>query len=79
MHPVYLLAFGTLVAVAAFGYWNYVSTREHQKSGGHTTGIGGPNDPMAGSTPNMRDPDEMRAALDAANARREGPTAGAHS
>ncbi len=72
MHPIYLLAFGTLAAVAAFGIWNYVSTRRHQETGGHTSGLGGPNDPMAGAAPKMRDPDEMRAALDAANARDDG-------
>jgi hypothetical protein len=64
MHPVYILALFTLVAVFAFGIWNYASVRQRQKTGGHTTGIGGPNDPMAGTTENMRDPDEMRAALD---------------
>lgn len=66
MHPIYLLAFGTLAAVAAFGFWNYASTRRQQTTGGNTDGVGGPNDPMAGAAPNMRDPDEMRASMDAA-------------
>ncbi len=72
MHPIYILAFGTIAAAAAFGIWNYVSTRRHQQTGGNTEGLGGPNDPMAGAAPRMRDPDEMRSALDAAAARTDG-------
>jgi hypothetical protein len=47
MHPLTLLAFGTFILVLAFLVWNLLSVRRHQKTGGNTTGIGGPNDPMA--------------------------------
>ena len=66
MHPVYILALVTLLAVFAFGVWNYMSTRQHQKTGGNTTGIGGPNDPLSGAGADVRHPDQMRASLDAA-------------
>ena len=52
----------------AFLVWNRVSTRRHQETGGNTTGLGGPNDPLAGAAEGMRHPDEMRADLDAAAA-----------
>ena len=55
MHPIYILAFGTIIAAAAFGYWNYISTKRHQETGGHTSGVGGPNDPMAGAAPKSSD------------------------
>ena len=71
---LYALAFVTFGLVAAFLWWNYKSTKEHQRTGGNTDGIGGPNDPMAGSNYKIRDPDVLRASLDAANARREGRT-----
>lgn len=45
--------------------WNKVSTTRHQK--GETTGVGGLNDPMSGTTKGMRNPEEMRGALDAAS------------
>lgn len=50
MHPVYILAFVTFILVIAFLVWNLLSVRQHQKTGGRgheTTGVGGPNDPMA--------------------------------
>jgi len=47
MHPVYVLAFITFLLVLAFLVWNLLSVKEHQRTGGKTTGIGGPNDPMA--------------------------------
>jgi hypothetical protein len=46
-HPLYLLVFVTFLLVLAFLVWNLVSVRRHQKTGGKTSGIGGPNDPMA--------------------------------
>ena len=45
--PVYLLAIATLVLVVAFLVWNLISVRRNQKTGGKTSGLGGPNDPMA--------------------------------
>jgi TRAP-type C4-dicarboxylate transport system permease small subunit len=46
MHTVYILAFATFAIVMAVGGWSYVSTRRNQKTGGNTSGLGGPNDPM---------------------------------
>jgi hypothetical protein len=65
MNPLSLLVIMTFAGLLAFLWWNYSSTRRNQKTGGNTTGVGGPNDPMAGATPGIRSPDEMRAALDA--------------
>ena len=64
MHVLYILALVTLLAAVAFGLWNYASVRQFRKPGGMTSGIGGPNDPMAGAINNVRKPDELRAALD---------------
>ncbi len=47
VHPVYLLALATFVLVAGFLVWNLVSVRRNQKTGGKTSGLGGPNDPLA--------------------------------
>ncbi|MGD0102522.1 MAG: hypothetical protein ABSC06_00615 [Rhodopila sp.] len=47
MHPVYVLAFITFLLVLAFLVWNLLSLKEHQRTGGKITGIGGPNDPMS--------------------------------
>jgi hypothetical protein len=65
MHPVYILAFATLAAVLAFAFWNFASVRRHQKTGGKTSGLGGPSDPLSGATTEaIRDPEEMRRAMD---------------
>ena len=66
MHPVYLLAFATFALLVGFLVWNKMSINRRQQTGGHTSGIGGPNDPMAGVNPNMRDPEQMRKSMDAA-------------
>jgi hypothetical protein len=47
MHPVYILAFVTFGAVMAFGGWSWLSAKRNQQTGGKTSGIGGPNDPLA--------------------------------
>ena len=47
VHPVYLLALATFLMVIGFLVWNLISVRRNQKTGGHTSGLGGPNDPMA--------------------------------
>ncbi len=69
MHPVYLLAIVTLVAVLGFLGWTYVSHNRNHKTGGNVSGIGGPNDPLAGNNTEIRDPEVLRASLDAAAAR----------
>jgi hypothetical protein len=46
-HPLSFLALLTFVLVLAFLIWNLLSVRKNQKTGGDTSGIGGPNDPLA--------------------------------
>jgi hypothetical protein len=46
-HPLYLLAFLTFFLVLAFLIWNRISLRRNQQTGGKTSGLGGPNDPLA--------------------------------
>jgi hypothetical protein len=70
MDWILVLAIATFVLLLAFLWWNKTSTTQHQQTGGNTSGIGGLNDPMSGTTQGMRDPEEMRAALNAASARR---------
>jgi hypothetical protein len=65
MHPVYLLAFATFVLVIGFLVWNRVSAGRHTFSG-NPAGVGGPADPIAGATGELRDPDTMRKSLDMA-------------
>lgn len=66
MDWILALALGTFVLVIAFLLWNRASTKRHQETGGNTSGIGGPNDPLSGATENMRDADSMRASMDKA-------------
>ncbi len=47
MHPVYILAFVTFFLLAGFLVWNLISVRRNQKTGGKTSGLGGPNDPLS--------------------------------
>ncbi len=71
MHPLFLLAFATFLAVIAFGVWNWMSTRRHQQTGGNVPGVGGPSDPLSGTTTDpIRSGADIRASLDAAPARR---------
>jgi hypothetical protein len=71
MHPLFILAFATFLAVVAFAIWSFASTKRHQKTGGNTSGIGGPADPLSGTTTApIRSGDEIRASLDSANSRR---------
>jgi hypothetical protein len=70
MDWILALAIMTFGLLLAFLWWNRASTKRHQETGGNTEGIGGLNDPMSGTTQGMRDPEEMRAALDAMNRRR---------
>lgn len=69
MHPLFLLAFATFLLVVGFGYWNYRSTRNINKAGENTSGIGGSNDPLAGNTEGVRDAETMRQSMNAAAAR----------
>jgi hypothetical protein len=69
MHPLFLLAFATFAVVAGFGVWNYRSTRNLQNPDANKSGIGGPNDPMAGKTEGIRDAETMRQSMNAASAR----------
>jgi hypothetical protein len=71
MDWILLLAIATFVLVLAFLWWNKASTKQHQQTGGNTSGIGGPNDPMSGTTDGIRDPETLRAALNEASARRQ--------
>ena len=73
MHPVYLLAFATFAILVAFLIWNKISINRRQQTGGHTSGLGGPNDPMAGVNPEMRNPEQMRQSLDAAEQGADAP------
>ena len=69
MDWVLTLAIVTFVLLLAFLAWNQWSTKRHSDTGGgNTSGIGGRSDPLSGTTQGMRDPDEMRAALDTAAA-----------
>ncbi len=63
MHPLFILAFATFAVVAAFLVWNLLSAKRH--SFNHdVAGPGGSNDPLSGKSEGMRNPDELRAALD---------------
>ncbi len=70
MDWILMLAMVTFALLLAFLWWNRSSTKQNQETGGNTTGIGGLNDPMSGTTKGMRDPEEMRAALNAASGQR---------
>ncbi len=68
MDWILMLAIVTFLLFLAFLTWNKLSLQQHQSTGGKkTTGIGGLNDPLSGTTEGMRDPDEMRRDLDAAS------------
>ena len=45
-HPLSFLALLLSVGLA-FLLWNLLSVKKNQKTGGDTTGIGGPNDPLS--------------------------------
>lgn len=47
-HPLYFLVFATLFLLVAFLVWSKISTKRSQETGGKTSGIGGPNDPISG-------------------------------
>ncbi|WP_428391793.1 hypothetical protein [Lichenicoccus sp.] len=60
-----VLSMFTFAAVLAVLFWILFSTLRHRRPGAKVKGIGGVNDPMAGSTDQVRDPDSMRASLHA--------------
>ena len=70
MDWILTLAIVTFLLVIAFLVWNRTSLHRHQATDGNAKGIGGINDPLSGTTEGMRDPDAMRADLDAAAATR---------
>jgi hypothetical protein len=47
-HPLYLLVFVTFLLVIGFLVWSKISTKRSLETGGHTSGLGGPNDPLSG-------------------------------
>jgi hypothetical protein len=65
MHPLFFLAFATFILVIGFLWWNKRAVKHHPH-GDPLTGAGGPNDPIAGSTPGLRDPGEMTRSMDEA-------------
>lgn len=64
MDWILALSLGTFALLALFLIWNRISVKRYQQTGGRASGLGGPNDPLSGSTPNMRNSDDMRVALD---------------
>jgi hypothetical protein len=46
-HPLYLLVFATFILLLGFLGWSKLSVKRNQQTGGKTSGIGGPNDPLA--------------------------------
>ena len=68
MDWILALALGTFVLLVAFLLWTRMSTKRHQETGGNTSGIGGPSDPLSGAGADVRHPDSMRASLDNAAA-----------
>jgi hypothetical protein len=70
MDWILALAMVTFLLVLAFLAWNRMSVKRHQEAGHAATGIGGVNDPISGTTRGMRDPEEMRTAMDSAPQRR---------
>lgn len=46
MHNVYILPIFTILVVIGLAAWNWASIKRHQETGGKTSGLGGPNDPM---------------------------------
>jgi hypothetical protein len=65
MHPLFLLAIGTFALFAGFLVWTRLSTGRHRFGRRNPEGIGGVNDPLAGATDAVRDPDTLRTSLDA--------------
>jgi len=57
MDWIFTLSVTTFALFGAFLVWNRVSTKRHQETGGNTSGIGGLNDPLSGTTKGMRDPE----------------------
>ncbi len=47
-HPLFILVFATLAVLIGFLVWSKISTVRSIQTGGHTSGLGGPNDPISG-------------------------------
>ncbi len=65
MHQIGILAAATFALLLAFLGWNLLSVRRHRFNRDRT-GPGGSNDPFSGKTEGLRNPDEIRASLEAA-------------
>ena len=46
-HSLFWLPFLTFLIFVGFLFWSRLSAKRHQETGGNTSGIGGPNDPLA--------------------------------
>ena len=46
-HPLFLLFAATLIILLGFLAWNLISTKRRHATGGKTSGLGGPNDPLS--------------------------------
>lgn len=46
-HPLFLLVIATMVVLVGFLVWNLMPVRRHPKTGGKTSGLGGPPEHMA--------------------------------
>ena len=68
----FLLPLVTFAIILAVLVWVLFSTLRHKNTGKKPSGVGGANDPMAGASDDLRDPDAMRSGLDAARHRDAG-------
>ncbi len=66
MDIILLLALATFVLVVAFLLWNRISTKRHQETGGRTSGLGGPADPLSGTAEGIRPAEAIQTSLDEA-------------
>lgn len=67
MDLILILALATFVLLIGFLLWNRASVKNQLQAGGSESGLGGPNDPLSGTTEGMRHPDTLRADLDRAS------------
>ncbi len=63
MHSIGILAFFTIIIVASFAIYSFVSHRRLEKHDGKAKGIGGQNDPLSGARPLDRSTREMTESL----------------
>jgi hypothetical protein len=46
-HLTFILPVATFILIIGYLAWNYFSVKRNQETGGNTSGLGGPNDPIA--------------------------------